>query len=542
MGTETGSLSVRPPAPGNGRAAPTRRPSLLSASLILISAFVASRLLGLVRTSVIAASFGNGPAANAFQAAFAVPDFIFNLVVGGALNSAFIPIFAGLLAEGEEDDAWRLASTVLNAVVLLLAALGGLAALFAPALAPLLAPGFDPSTQQLVAELTRILFLQPVFFGAGAVAFAILNARQHFLFPAWAPSVYNLFQILALWLLVPSMGVAGLAVGVIVGAVAYAAMQVPALRRHGFRYRPRLDTGEASFRRVLQLLVPRTLTLASTQVGHTFTTRTLASAIVGGVSALGYAYTLLLLPVGILGVSVATAAFPTLSELVARGDLDAVRSTLRTGLRGLLYLGVGCTALLVALRLPLIGLLYQHGAFRTSDAMLTSGALLFYAIGLFAHLADELLPRAFFALRDTRTPLATTVAAVVANVALSLLLVPRMGIDGIALGLTAAACLEMALLIGFLQRKLPAMWDRSFGRDLAVYASAALPAWLAATVVAAFIALWPIRPFWQNLLSLTLGGVAGGLVYVGAAALLGCREHERALALVKALARRTRAR
>jgi putative peptidoglycan lipid II flippase len=496
-------------------------------------AFVFSRMLGLWRTSLLAATFGNGPAANAFQAAFAVPDFIFNLVVGGALNSAFIPVFAELLGNRRDSEAWELTTTVLNSVLLLLAVLGGLAALFAPLLAPLLAPGFDPATQALVVQLTRILFLQPLLFGAGSVAFAILNARQHFLFPAWAPVVYNVFQILALLFLTPRMGINGLAVGVVAGALAYAGMQLPILYRTGFRYRRTLDWRGRHFRRVLRMLIPRTAALASNQIGGTVTTRTIASAITGGVAALGYAYTLLLLPVNVLGVSVSTAAFPTLASMAGRGDTRGLVATLRSALRGLLYVGVGASALLVALRMPLIGLIYQHGVFRAADAALTGSALFFYGLGVAPQLADELLPRAFFALQDARTPLVINLAVVAVNIALSVLLVRHFGLGGIALALTLAALLEMLLLLLFLRPKVPGLLDASFLRDLAALVIAGLAAGIAAFVVNALIGHLPLPPFLRDLGRLLFGGLAGAGAYAAVAAALGWREHERIIGLLR---------
>jgi putative peptidoglycan lipid II flippase len=496
-------------------------------------AFVCSRLLGLWRTSLLAATFGNGPAANAFQAAFAIPDFIFNLVVGGALNSAFIPVFAELLGARREEEAWDLTATVLNGVIALLAVLGGLAALFAPLLAPLLAPGFDPATQALVVQLTRILFLQPLLFGAGSVAFAILNARQHFLFPAWAPVVYNVFQILALLFLTPRLGINGLAIGVVVGALAYAGMQVPVLYRYGFSYRATLNWRAPAFRRVLRMLVPRTLTLASNQVGGTVTSRTIASTISGGVAALGYAYTLLLLPINVLGVSVATAAFPTLASMAGRGDRRALQATVRSALRGLLYLGFGSSALLVALRLPLIGLIYQHGAFGAADAALTASALLFYGLGVAPQLADELLPRAFFALQDARTPLVINLSVVAVNIALSVLLVRRLGLGGIALALTLAAFLEMLLLLACLQRKLPGLLDASFAGELGMLLIAACAGGLAAFLLDAPISHLPVRPLLQNVGGLLFGGLLGAAVFARVAAAFGWREHERLLGLLR---------
>jgi len=504
-----------------------------------MTAFVASRGLGLLRTSALAYRFDNGPDASAFVAAFRIPDLLFALVVGGALNSAFIPVFAGLLQGRKDEEAWRLASTVLNTVVLALAVLGGLAALAAPSLAPLLAPGFDAPTRRLVGELSRVLFLQPLFFGVGAVAFAILNARQHFLLPAWAPAVYNLFQLVALWLLVPRFGIMGLAVGVVAGAVAYAAMQLPTLRRYGFSYRPLLAWGDGGFRRVLHLLLPRTLSLASNQIGHTIATTVLASSIVGGVTALNYAYTLLLLPIGILGVSVSTVAFPAMSSMAGAGQLAQFSATLRSAFRALLYFGIGASALLLALRRPVVALLYQHGRFSAADAALVSWPLAFYAVGLFAHVADELLPRAFFALQDTRTPLIINLVAVAANVLLSLVLLRWLGLGGIALALTLAALFEMAIYLRLLERRTPGFMDASLRRHILLLLAAGALTWLAATIASGRIAGQAgTTSIGHDLAQLLAGGVAGAVVYLISAAAAGAKEHERVFTLVRGLTRR----
>jgi putative peptidoglycan lipid II flippase len=489
----------------------------------LVSAlFAVSRLLGLLREIVIGAQFGTGAELDAYLAAFRLPDLIFYLVAGGALGSAFIPTFTARLAretDPRQVAAWRLASAVANLVLLVTTILAVLAALLAgPLVAHIIAPGFAPAQQQATAHLMRIMLIAPVVFGLSGIVMGILNSYQHFLAPALAPVLYNLSIILAAWLLAPTLGALGLALGVVAGAAAHLLIQVPALLRRRPVYEPTLGLHNPDVREVLRLMGPRVLGLAAVQINFLVSANLASGLSEGSLSALNYAWLLMLLPQGIIAQGIATAVFPTFSAQVAQGQMDALRSTLNGGLRAILWLTLPAAAGLLLLRVPLISLLLERGQFTAESTRLTAYALAFFAFGLVAHSILEVITRAFYALHDTWTPVRIGIAAMVVNVALSLLLLGPLAHGGLALANTLATTMETAALLWLIRPRLGGLGGRRLLRTLGKS--------LAAAAVMSMVLVWLLQtkaglPGW--LLALA-GIVLGGAVYGLGALVLGREE------------------
>lgn len=487
-----------------------------AASLVMLL-FVASRAMGLLREMVIARQFGTSAELDAYLAAFRLPDLFFALMAGGALGSAFIPVFASYLAQDDEPGAWRLASAVINWVFLLLSVAGALAALLAPTLvAYIIAPGFVPAQQALTVELMRWMLVSTVIFGVSGVVMGILNARQHFLLPALAPVIYNAAIIAGVLLLGPTMGVRGATIGVVVGAVGHLLLQVPELRRQGMRYTPQLAPRDPGVREVGRLMAPRALGQAAVELNHLINV-TLASLLrAGSISALNYGRLMMLLPQGVIAQSVAIAAFPTFSTLAARGERDELRRLLATSLRSVLYLTLPAAVGLIWLRVPLVSAVFGGGKFDAWSVHATAWALLFYAPGLVGHAIVEIVARAFYALHDTRTPVLVGILAMLANIALSLSLMWVFGelgwmpLGGLALANSVATLAEMAVLIYLIEKRLggldggrliSALWRMGLG-CLAMLASLAAVSGMLSTTSA-----WLI-----SVLSIALGGATYGLV------------------------------
>ncbi|HIP97530.1 MAG TPA: murein biosynthesis integral membrane protein MurJ, partial [Anaerolineae bacterium] len=422
---------------------------------IVVVAFTLSRVLGLAREMIIGQQFGTSGELDAYLAAFRLPDILFQLVAGGALGSAFIPTFSGYLARGDEREAWRLTSAVINLVLVLLSALALLAAAFAPLLvAKVVAPGFDPAKRALTAQLMRLMLLSPVIFGVSGIVMGVLNSYQHFLLPALAPIAYNLSIIGAALFLSPSLGIRSLAVGVVVGSLLHLAVQVPALVRRGLRYSLILGLGEPGVREVGRLMAPRVLGLAVVQLNFLVNTILASGLADGSLAALNFAWLLMLLPQGIFAQALATAAFPTFSELAAKRQVAEMRSTLSATLRAILYLAIPASVGLFALRYPIVQLLFQRGAFKESSTEAVVWALQFYALGLFAHAVVEIVTRAFYALHDTLTPVLVGVGAMSINVVLSLILIRPLAHGGLALANSTATILEMVGLLLVIRGRL----------------------------------------------------------------------------------------
>nr|MBA3532928.1 murein biosynthesis integral membrane protein MurJ [Ardenticatenales bacterium] len=457
------------------------------AATIVMLAFIVSRVLGLVRASVIAERFATVDTYGAYLAAFRLPDLIFNLIAGGALASAFLPTFTTFLTRDEHEQGWRLASAIANWMLLLLGLAATLAAIFAPWLvANIIAPGFDPEMVQLTANLMRFMLISTVIFSLSGLIMSILNAFEHFLTPAIAPVMYNLGILFGAIFLAPSMGIYGLAWGVVLGAVAHALVQLPALHRFGIRYVPILGLGDhhikESVMRVGRLMGPRVLGAAVVQLMFLSNTIIASFYAPSVIAALDYAWLLMLLPHGVFASSVATVIFPTFSRMAAKGDERGMRAALAQTLRAVLFVALPSAVGLLLLRVPIIQLLFEHGQFTEESTLAVAWALTFYAPGLIAHSMMEIMNRAFFALQDTVTPVMIGVVAMLANIALSLLLIPYIGdpaslVQGpqgaLALANTLAATVEMVVLLWLLRQKMGGIEGRALAHHAGRLAIAA---------------------------------------------------------------------
>jgi putative peptidoglycan lipid II flippase len=465
--TTPSSVPPADPTPAITSAGPSAGRVLVTASLILTAAALASRLLGWIRLLVIGSQFGASRELDAYFAAFRIPDAIFQLVVAGALSAALIPVFSSYRARGQDREAWLLASSVINLVLIALSALSLVMAIFAPAIVPIVAPGFDAPTTELTVRMTRVMLISPVLIGMGAVVTGILNSHEQFTVPAIAPLLYNLAIIGAAIFLAPFMGVEGLAVGVAIGSLAHLAVQLPNLARVGQRYDLTIGLSHPGVRRVAWLMGPRTLGLAAGQLNFIVSTVLASGLPEGSITAYNYAFQLSQIPVGVVGVSIAVALFPTLSRDAALGRKSEIRRQVAGSLRVLVFVAAILTALMIVLREPLASVFFQYGLFSERSAQQTAGALGFFAIGLVGHIVVHVLTRAFYAMQDTRTPVSWAIVAVAINVPLMAWLVGPMGVEGLALALSISAVLEVLGLLWSLHRRIESVEEGSILRSAA---------------------------------------------------------------------------
>ncbi len=439
---------------------------------VVMLAYVASGVLGMVRQSAINAAFGASTKLDAFMAAQRVPETLFVLVAGGALGSAFIPVFTRFLAEGDEVGAQRLANAVLTLVTATALVLAGLAfALADPIVRHLLVPSAPAEMQTLAVELMRIMLLTVIIFGVSGLFMAILNAHQHFLAPALAPSMYNVGLIFGAVVLARGGNVHGLAWGAVLGALLHLGVQVPALLRLRFRFRPHFGIRVPGVYEVLRLMGPRVLGLGVVQVNFWVNTALASGMMEGSVTALSVAFTLMFTVLGILGQSVGTAVFPTLSTLNARHEVAHFRHTLASALSGVLFLSIPAGIGMAAVGQPVIALLFQRGEWTALDTAGTAWALAFFSVGLAGHTVLEVLVRAFYALHDTWTPVKVGTATMLLNIALSLVFIRAFGyphstdfahgpFGGLALAMSVATALESSTLWVLLRRRVGGIDER----------------------------------------------------------------------------------
>jgi len=485
------------------------------AATLVMALFVVSRALGLVREMVIGAQFGASAELDAYLAAFRLPDLLFTLVAGGALASAFIPTFSEHLANDDTSGAWDLASKVANLLVLSLTGLAILAGIFAPALVEnIIAPGFSPEQQALTVSLMRWMLVSTVIFGLSGLVMGILNAYQHFLLPALAPAIYNLAIIVAALFLAPSMGIMALAVGVVAGSILHLLVQVPGLVHFHARWTASVSLAAAGVREVLRLMGPRVLGLAVVQINFMVNVFLASNLVAGSISALNYAWLIMLLPQGIFAQAIATAAFPTFATQAAKGERKAMQDTLGGILALLLFLTIPASVLLFQLRYPIISLLLERGAFDAEATSMTAYALAFFSIGLVGHAVVEITARGFYALKDTITPVTVGISAMIVNVLLSLLLIGPLAHGGLALANSTATLIEMVVLLWLLRSKLGGWQEGMVGRSL-------LKTLAASAVMALVVAvLLQVMDGWSQPIQAIVIGIVAVIVYVAAAWLL----------------------
>jgi putative peptidoglycan lipid II flippase len=494
-----------------------RRRHLARNTILVAVSFGFAAATGLLRNAVIARQFGIGADLDAYYAAFKLPDLLFTIVAGGALATAFIPVFASFLANDDLEGAWRLASSITNLVALIVSALAVVTALLAPWLVrSLIAPGFDADAQSETVAVMRIVLLSTLVFGVSAVQGSVLHGFKHFLLPALAPVMYPLgIAAGALWL-APTLGVRGLAVGAVVGAVLHLAVKVPGLVHYGLRWWPTVDLSSPAVRRVAVLMGPRVLDLGVFHLTLLVTTNLASRLGPGSVSALEWGWDAMQLPETVIGTAFGLVALPTLADLAARGDVRSLRSTLAETLRAVMALTVPAAGGLILLGRPLLELLYQRGAFDAAATGAVFIALRFYALGLVGHACLELAARAFFAQQDTVTPLFVAVGFAALNVVLGVLLIGPMGHAGLALANSLAVSAEVLVLLFILQKRWGGI---EAGKMLSSLSRVVLATLLMGFAVTRTLASSQ-RASMGLFLTVALSGATGVLVYVAAGWLL----------------------
>ena len=515
-----------------------------SAGLIGI-ATMASRLLGVAREIVLARLFGASatPAMDAFNVAFRIPNLVRDLFAEGAMTAAFVPTFTRTLHSRGREAAWRLGNLVINALLVVTGVIVVLGIVFAEPITRTIASGVEftsvPGKLELTTELTRIMM---PFLTTVAVAVAVmgmLNALHRFFLPALSPAMFNVATILCAFVLVPFMPaiglppIAGIAIATVIGGIGQIAVQWPALRREGFRYKPILSFRDPDVREILRLMGPGTLGLAAVQINVLVNTSLATTEPQGAVSWLQYAFRLMYLPIGLFGVSIATAALPDLSRHAAADDKDAMRRTISTGLRLMLMLNVPATIGLIVLAQPIIELLLEYGRFDPHDTAATAAALMFYSPGLLGYSAVKIASPSFYSMGDSRTPATVSVMSIGVNLGLNLMLVRVMGFRGLALGTAIAAIFNASMLLFLLARRL----DGLDGRRIAVSFGKILVASVCMGAASYFAALWLAdaipSPAWYWRAVRVSGAIAAGiLVLLGSARLLSIAEFDDAVSRV----------
>lgn len=502
--------------------------SVTTAAIIVGAASLASRLVGVLRDRVLASTFGAGDVLDAYYAAFRVPDLLYNLVILGALSAAFIPVFTEYLEQRERGEAWRLAEKVLSIVGAVMAVLCIALAVFAPKIVPLMVPGFGPDKAALTVSLSRVMFLSTFFLALSAVMGGVLQATRRFIAFSLAPVFYNLGIIAGVVFLVPNFGPIGLAWGVVAGAALHLMVQSSVALRVGLERVPFPSFRHEGVRRILALMAPRTAGLAIVQINQVVILALASSLMAGSVAVLSLATNLQTVPVGIIAISFAVAAFPALARAAGAKDAAAFRVLFGDTARKIVFFMLPATALFLILRAPIVRLVLGDGQFNWNDTMRTANVFGLLSVSLLAQALLPLLARAFYALQDTWTPLWISLLTEGLNLALALSWREQYGILGLAAAFSLAACASLVLLWWRLRAKLgslgtAAVWHSTVKTLAAtlVFIALALPVriWVGT--------LYPLRTFWQVALQAGAASLAGLAGFAVAAWLLKSEEfHE----------------
>jgi putative peptidoglycan lipid II flippase len=487
--------------------------TITSAAVVIGVASLASRLLGVFRDRVLAGEFGAGDILDAYFAAFKIPDLVYNLLVLGALSAGFIPVFVRIFYnDKKESEAWQLVNDLLNIMAIGLIVISAIFVLIMPYLMPFIAPGFSGEKLQITIGLSRIMFLSPIFLGLSNIFGGILQSFKRFFVYSLAPIFYNFGIIAGALFLVPRFGVYGLALGVVLGAFLHLITQIPTSLHLGYRYVWSFNFKSWGIKRILKMMVPRTLGLAVTQINLVFMTIIASLLVSGSLTIFNLANNLQSFPVGIFGVSFAIAAFPALSELAAKENKGEFIKNFSNTTRQILFFLVPLTILFIVLRIQIVRVILGSGQFDWNDTIITAQTLAWFSLSLFAQALLPLLVRAFFAFHDSRTPFYIGLVSVALNIALGWPLSLKYGIVGLALAFSASSIVNLILLWVFLKKRIKNLDEKYIAISLLKFSIAGIFMALATQGMK-----YVVEPFFgtDTFVGIFLQGFIAGIVGLG---------------------------
>lgn len=494
--------------------------SIKGATTILMATLFLSNILGFLRDRFLAQKI---PAAEAdiYFNAFRLPDFVFNVLILGAVTTAFIPVFTDYLFKKEDPQAaWRLTNTVVNvAAVLLIVTLVGLYLLL-PVLIPIISPFNQPERVEQTISLARLMLIQPFLFGLSYIAGGVLNSFKRFVAFSIAPLIYNLAIIGGIVYLSPIFGIRGVVYGVIVGALFHLLIQVPTLFSLGFRYQPIMDLRLPALRKIGQLMAPRTVQLLLTQLTLLAFARAAAMLPIGSVSSLNYADNIQTVPTVIFGSAFAVASFPYLSEAFSNANAHDFQRYLVRSTKAALFFLLPSAVGLYLLRVQIVRLILGSGHFGWLQTIMTAETLGMFAIGLVALGLVPLYQRAFFAMHDTKTPMLIAIPITVLTISLAYALAfgAAMGVSGLALAAAIASIIQFGILYFLIRRRLTLKLERELWMSALTYALLSFVMAAAMQLTKILVGTSTDLRFGVNvLLQGGLGLVVGLVVYLGLA-------------------------
>lgn len=485
-----------------------------AAGVVMFAIFL-SRVLGLVRERAIAEVFGRTSSTDVFYAAFGLPDLMYQLLIGGAISSAFIPVFTEYLASDREDEAWHVASSFINMTAVLLVILTVVGVVFSPKLAPLVGLGFEGADRELLVRLMRITFPAVFFTALSGLAMGVLNSYQKFTASAFAPMLYNTSQILSAYILGPILGIIGMGYGTVVGAIGSFSLQFPSVFKVAKSYyRPRIDLKHPGIKKMFRLMLPALFGLSISQINMIIGQNIASFLEPGSIVALRLSNRLIYFPLGVFAMGLSTAIFPTLTSQVARKEMADFKQTFSFGLRLVFFVTIPSAIGMAVLREPIVRLLFESGQFTAQDTHATAYTLLFYIGGLIGQAGLQILTRVFYSLQDTVTPVKIGLVNVFINTLLCLGFVSwtNLGAAGLALAYSITSIMQMFMSVMVLRKRLNGIDGRRIFNTMVRATIASVIMGVAVYFVAGYLGnMLDLHTSWGKLLQ-TFGAIAAGVV------------------------------
>jgi putative peptidoglycan lipid II flippase len=497
--------------------------SVTIAAILIGGTSLISRLLGVFRDRILAGEFGAGDTLDIYYTAFRIPDFIFNIIVLGALSAGFVPIISQLINKGKNEEAWKLSSNIINILSLFIIFLSIFGVIFSNQLIKFIAPGFDQEKIKATAEITRIMFLSPLFLGLSGVFSGILQSFKRFFVYSIAPIFYNIGIIIGALYLAPSLGVKGLAWGVILGSFFHAAVQLPVLFKLGFKYQLIFNWKDDLVKKIKEMTVARTFALAIGQLNLLVITIIASTLTSGSITVFNLANNLQYFPVSIFGISYAMAVFPVLSIYASNNEKLAEK--ISKTVRQILFFIIPSTILIIALRAQIVRVVLGSGKFDWNDTLMTMDALSLFAVSFFAQALIPLFNRAFYARENSKTPLYIALFSVIINIILSFIFAKKLSVSGLALAFSISSIVNFALLFLCLKIEIKTLDEKNILLSIAKFTLAAIIS--AITIQGVKLLIHPyvdMNKFYGVLTQGLSAGLLGIVAYLGVCALLKSQE------------------
>jgi len=419
-----------------------------------------SRILGYIRDMLVANLFGTGVFADAFYAAFRIPNLFRRIFGEGSFSAAFIPVFNEYLNGKKKTLTQDFLNVVFSTLFLILIIISVFGMFFAPVFTKVFAGGFsdNPMKMQLTIEITRLMFPFIFFICLASFLLAILNTLHTFFLPAVAPAILSFSEVFYIFLIapviVPNSQIKGLAVSVIIGGILHFFVQYPKLKNLGWNLKFKLDLKHPGVRKIIFLMIPSIIGLSADQVNALVDSRCASSLGQGSVTALYYSNRLMQMPLGIFGLAIATVSLPVMTNAYSKNDMLTLKESLSYSIRFTIFTLFPAATGLMVIGLPIVKLLFERGKFNSLGSIMTNDALFYYSFGLPAYALVKIFANAFYSFQDTKTPAKTAIWAVVLHIMLCFVLMYQIGVGGLALATSLSAYFNLLLLIIYLKRRI----------------------------------------------------------------------------------------